>query len=320
MNKEERQPNIIVMDNYIEIRNLYVSEYILYKLNNSYNIGMHSLKIRIVNKEELFDLIIKYTKENSPNHIDIISNIENTDYFIDINRLLFLKEERMSVLFFNLLELTYRDIIKEGRIPPSIMKIYSLTPIDLDRIKNKNMPFYYTIAFIDFINVMKSNDGILQIIDTTRLNAIELFKKHTDPFSFLPKNDIAAEWIMKRMINESIWNNDDINILINNNKWKCINSCFDYWMFMCNIKYKSSDIELFLLKTRKAWSQKKFRDSVKNKSVLNTYISTESMLKLKKIANHHNKNINVIIEAMINKVDLPDELYNEFDLPIKNNN
>ncbi|MFB9997708.1 hypothetical protein [Providencia rustigianii] len=41
------------------------------------------------------------------------------------------------------------------------------------------------------------------------------------------------------------------------------------------------------------------------------------MLKLKKIAKKHNKNINEIIEAMINQIDLPLEPLEEFVLLTK---
>ncbi|MGI3399783.1 hypothetical protein ACRU3A_20975, partial [Providencia stuartii] len=79
-------------------------------------------------------------------------------------------------------------------------------------------------------------------------------------------------------------------------------------------------VKLFLSQTRKAWSQKKYRDGVKDKAVLNTYISKSSMVKLKKIAKNHNKNINEIIEAMIDQIVLPRDSIEELILLVKKKN
>lgn len=103
------------------------------------------------------------------------------------------------------------------------------------------------------------------------------------------------------MMRENIAADDDVNVLIKNQKWKIIVSCFDYWAVISTVER----VKLFLFQTKKAWSQKKYRDGVKDKAVLNTYISKSSMLKLKEIAKNHNKNINEIIEAMIEEIVLP---------------
>ena len=44
------------------------------------------------------------------------------------------------------------------------------------------------------------------------------------------------------------------------------------------------------------------------------------MVKLKKIAKNHNKNINEIIEAMIDQIDLPRDSIEELILLVKKNN
>ncbi|MEX5734616.1 hypothetical protein [Providencia hangzhouensis] len=92
---------------------------------------------------------------------------------------------------------------------------------------------------------------------------------------------------------------DDVNVLIKNQKWKIIVSCFDYWAVISNVER----VKLYF--NKEGMEPKKYRDGVKDKAVLNTYISKSSMLKLKEIAKNHNKNINEIIEAMIEEIVLP---------------
>ncbi len=91
-------------------------------------------------------------------------------------------------------------------------------------------------------------------------------------------------------------------------------SCFDYWAIFQVWKLSS----FFYLKQEKLGA-KKYRDGVKDKAVLNTYISKSSMVKLK-IAKNHNKNINEIIEAMIDQIDLPRDPLEELILLVERKN
>ncbi|MEQ5726723.1 hypothetical protein ABQD47_22420 [Providencia rettgeri] len=145
---------------------------------------------------------------------------------------------------------------------------------------------------------------------------LSVTKEYPEPFSFLPKRNEALKWITERMLRANIAVTDDVNVLIQNEKWKVIVSCFDYWAITSSVE----TAKLFLSQTRKAWSQKKYRDGVKDKAVLNTYISKSSMIKLKKIAKNHNKNINEIIEAMIDQIYLPRDPIEELILLVKNKN
>ncbi|MEY2344627.1 hypothetical protein I3679_013525 [Proteus mirabilis] len=54
------------------------------------------------------------------------------------------------------------------------------------------------------------------------------------------------------MIRANIAVDDDVNVLIQNEKWKLIISCFDYWAIISSVEA----VKLFLSQTRKAWSQK----------------------------------------------------------------
>ncbi|MCG9748246.1 hypothetical protein [Shewanella sp. Isolate8] len=58
---------------------------------------------------------------------------------------------------------------------------------------------------------------------------------------------------------------------------------------------------LFLMKLKKAWSQKKHRDSLNGRKHYNIAMSTEIKSQLDSLAKHHNKKINETIEWLISK-------------------
>lgn len=63
---------------------------------------------------------------------------------------------------------------------------------------------------------------------------------------------------------------------------------------------KPAVAELALMSATKAWNQKKYRDSVKDKKALNTYISTTAKDKLDELASANNVKINEMLEKLIN--------------------
>jgi len=60
-----------------------------------------------------------------------------------------------------------------------------------------------------------------------------------------------------------------------------------------------AEVDLFFIKLKKSWSQKKFRDGVKDKKVLNTYISGESKSKLEEMAKQKGMRLNEVLEIII---------------------
>lgn len=90
-------------------------------------------------------------------------------------------------------------------------------------------------------------------------------------------------------------NEYDINKLLRNGKEKIVKSSFDFWA----LSKSKAEIKLYLIEMRKSWSQKKFRDGVKDKKVLNTYISKKASDKLKKISKEENKNMSDILDFLI---------------------
>lgn len=61
----------------------------------------------------------------------------------------------------------------------------------------------------------------------------------------------------------------------------------------------NAEVDLFFIKLKKSWSQKKFRDGVKDKKVLNTYISGESKSKLEEMAKQKGMRLNEVLEIII---------------------
>ena len=61
----------------------------------------------------------------------------------------------------------------------------------------------------------------------------------------------------------------------------------------------NAEVDLFFIKLKKSWSQKKFRDSVKDKKVLNTYISGESKSKIEEMAKFKGMKLNEVLEEII---------------------
>lgn len=59
--------------------------------------------------------------------------------------------------------------------------------------------------------------------------------------------------------------------------------------------------ELSQIKIKKAWDQKKYRDKVKGKKVLNIYLDSKVKDELKKLAKEQNKTITSVIENLINR-------------------
>lgn len=249
---------------------------------------------------------------------------KNIDYYlrkaelgiIPIDQLFFLKDERISYVILNYLMKTYNKYLIENDYKSILMGVVNYSPLNLSHVMGKDIPYHYIVCFLDVTALFINPKDFNEIIFYMRDKALSVSKEYPDPFSFLSRKNEALKWIAERMIRENIAVDDDVNILIKNQKWKIIVSCFDYWVIISSVER----VKLFLSQTRKAWSQKKYRDGVKDKAVLNTYISKSSMLKLKKIAKNHNKNINEIIEAMIEQIDLPRDPLEELILLIEKKN
>ncbi|WP_109396747.1 hypothetical protein [Proteus faecis] len=308
--------NINVNDNYLECRQYYAVLFYIFSE-------------KILSPNEIYKMISEAKNKNvctllSELNQYVGNRFKNVDYFlrtieqkiIPIEQLSFLTDERISFVILNFLMKSYNKHLIENDYPSIMGGVYNYSPLNLNPIMGRNIPFHYIVCFLDFLVLFINPKDFNETVFYMKDKASSISKEYPDPFLFLPRKNEALKWIAERMIRANIAVDDDVNVLIQNEKWKLIISCFDYWAIISSVEA----VKLFLSQTRKAWSQKKYRDGVKDKAVLNTYISKSAMVKLKKIAKNHNKNINEIIEAMIDQIVLPRDSIEELILLVKKKN
>ncbi|EIT0365503.1 hypothetical protein L1H67_003918, partial [Salmonella enterica] len=156
------------------------------------------------------------------------------------------------------------------------------------------------ILLIDHQCRVSSFNHIRSNLERLRNSWLRIQKKFGNPFWFSSARYDAKcladyQWVMSyfdknKMINGNVdfWFEKNLNLKVH--------SIFDQW-----VENKSdAEGELFIIKTKKAWGQKKFRDSVANKKVLNTYISKDSKRQLDYLASQNEMKINELIEMLIN--------------------
>ncbi|MFZ5261799.1 hypothetical protein ACOY7H_02215 [Enterobacter roggenkampii] len=156
------------------------------------------------------------------------------------------------------------------------------------------------ILFIDYQCRVSSFNHIRSNLERLKRSWLRIQKKFSNPFWFSSTRHDAKyladyQWVMSyfdknKMINGNVdfWFVKSMNLKIH--------SIFDQW-----VENKSDpEVELFIIKIKKAWSQKKFRDGVANKKVLNTYISKGSKRQLDYLTSKNEMKINELIEMLIN--------------------
>ncbi|EEK8143782.1 hypothetical protein G3X63_000736 [Salmonella enterica] len=73
-----------------------------------------------------------------------------------------------------------------------------------------------------------------------------------------------------------------------------------YDIYFSTRKMNESELKLFVVRMKKTRSQNKYRESVKDKKVLNTYIRSGAKARLTAMAKYHGMNINEELEQLIN--------------------
>ncbi|MTC12065.1 hypothetical protein GKR60_09635, partial [Providencia stuartii] len=264
--------NINVNDNYLECRQYYA-------------VLFYMFSEKTLSPNELYKMISEAKNKNvctllSELNQHVGNRFKNVDYYlrtiekkiIPIEQLSFLTDERISFVILNFLMKSYNKHLIENDYPSIMGGVYNYSPLNLNPIMGRNIPFHYIVCFLDFLVLFINPKDFNETVFYMKDKASSISKEYPDPFLFLPRKNEALKWIAERMIRANIAVDDDVNVLIQNEKWKLIISCFDYWAIISSVEA----VKLFLSQTRKAWSQKKYRDGVKDKAVLNTYISKSS--------------------------------------------
>ncbi|HGN9120591.1 TPA: hypothetical protein ACK1SE_003553 [Proteus mirabilis] len=297
---------INIPDDYLKYRYFYISYFVNYKnyfisglLNNSERYCIELAKI--IGESE-------YNKGKV--HYDIDSNIRrdmpgivnskkffpiNGYNFIIDNNIRFVRNRRaLNVLMIYLIN-AYVNFSKSQNISVNLLIDKSIIPINVKCDKDNNISLDSVILFLDFLCVILYHSNVDLNDSNSFLNQIiNYFDGNKDPFGKY-NSEVFIDWIYARMEKNNMLNEYDINKLLRNGKEKIVKSSFDFWA----LSKSKAEIKLYLIEMRKSWSQKKFRDGVKDKKVLNTYISKKAGDKLKKISKEENKNMSDILDFLI---------------------
>lgn len=155
------------------------------------------------------------------------------------------------------------------------------------------------IGIVDLFTVSKGLENVEQEFSVIKESWQNYAKEFPELFWFKcklssNKNEVSYDWLLDRFYKDNLGVKDGV---VTNNECKhdLVFSIFDFRMYQKNV----AEVKLYILSLKKSWSQKKFRDSVVNKKVLNTYLSIESKRKLDMLAELKGMKINEVLEEMI---------------------
>ncbi|CAB1217965.1 hypothetical protein [Acinetobacter bouvetii] len=154
----------------------------------------------------------------------------------------------------------------------------------------------YFIDFIDKLNTTKEIK-INQINDIkTMWSNLQYKKEHTKWIDSKNKDQINWAWdYLKKSYKLAAFPILPINDI---QRYDCIISSIDLIGYLTSEEAK----ELFLIKMKKTWSQKKFRDSGKIKKPHHLPLTKERHEQLKNLAEYFNKSIPDVLDFIIEKV------------------
>lgn len=250
--------------------------------------SMMGLKFRL---EEL--LRINKKRPNEDNTLNVHSAVFHPERYIDIKELAWFKKDRLRWMVANLILSIYRGYRFDNSIK-SLINNLNISPVDFFYHSGESIKYDELILLIDVMVVLHGKNIIEKELLSKRERIEFIEKKYPSPFNFIRDNN-ELDWLIPRLVKGSIVNNIDINYLCGIINKETMVSSFDFWALYKN----ESEIKLFLLETKKSLSQKRFRDKVKDKEVLNTYISKEAKKRLKYLARKNNLNINQVLEILI---------------------
>ena len=284
------------IDNFLSRKDEFINSVLK---NTSFHIG-HYPDVNIENKErsdsdenlnieeDTWSLADKYPLTN------IRGLMVSNESYIDEKELKWIKKERYLWVVTNILfdiYSNYRERLSSVGIMNNTTK-YS--PVDMFSRNERKVKYDDVILFIDMVTILEGKEYILNTLSILHNKIFFLRKKYPKPFIFIRGKD-EFDWLSQRLYKNKIITEIDVNYLFYNDGDDMILSCFDFWA----INLDEEKIKLFLLETKKAISQRRFREKVKDKEVLNTYISKQAKRRLKYLAKKHTLNINEVLEIFI---------------------
>ncbi|BES86470.1 hypothetical protein PEC302110_35670 [Pectobacterium araliae] len=149
-----------------------------------------------------------------------------------------------------------------------------------------------------FFNVWEiSIDTKLNIINEIKILWMKGSKEFPNPFHWLDNKDIEQQKKMTARILKKIESGapdiSQLNLLKSNQIIHILKAVFLFWPAHDDTKRVELD------RIKKAYKQEKFRESVKDKKVINTYVKNEVKMMLDELAKYNERNISQEIEFLI---------------------
>lgn len=123
------------------------------------------------------------------------------------------------------------------------------------------------------------------------------FNQNSDWLSWIEnKNKAQIDWAVEYMCGH--FKSEDNDMLHYYNSSSALNRIYGFFDIILT---SNESRELFVIKMKKAWSQVRYRESVKDKKVINTYVSNDVKEKLKEIVRSSNKKTTEVISDLIRR-------------------
>lgn len=123
------------------------------------------------------------------------------------------------------------------------------------------------------------------------------FSQNTDWLFWIEnKNKAQVDWAVKYM--RGHFKSDDNNMLYYYYPSSALNRIYGFFDIILT---SNESRELFIIKMKKAWAQSRYRESIKDKKVINTYVSNDVKEKLKEIVRISNKKTTEVISDLIRR-------------------
>ncbi|CQH45602.1 hypothetical protein [Yersinia frederiksenii] len=261
------------------------------------------LRVSMVNTHLFRDLCIKYIGKK-----EINKYLEADDYFdkcrnnierqmIPFSDLEWIDCERALSFAANFIHADYK-LYKQGNNPTLLDVIAPEWSLSKD---GSGINYEGLILLIDYQCRVSGVNHIRSGLEQLKVAWGRIYNSFKKPFWF-PSDRYENkyfedyQWILSSFEKNNMISGN-VDIFFKKNLNLKVHSIFDQWAE----RKSNPEIELFLIRLKKAWHQKKFRDSVANKKVLNTYISKECKKELDYLVNKNDMKINEIIENLIHE-------------------